>query len=656
MKRASSLICLAMLAGCTPGGDGDAPVPTGSSTIAARGQQVFTVSAWDQTLSMFDQQTGETAEMELSGKPTRIARVGEDELWVTLRGARAVAVLTLDESGLPTETARIATGPEPHGIVASADGSRVYVAVSQADEVVEIDAATRDVLRTWKVQDDPRWLALHPSGKALFVVSAFDADIVRIDLEEGTLSTIPAPDTWRPSDEDPFSDDEVELDPRPTGDPAISPFGDTLVVPVIYADTTTPVEQPDDTEPPASGGGYSSGGASLGGRIGIGRLNPTVVGVPLDPQDGGEGDGPVIAFFVSGADHDGTHRGYISSATFSTDGTKVYATMESADAVAVVDLRPQEGQGMEPSVSNEFTTMSGSGFHFPADGGFYERRQRFVETEGNPSGIAMDGGGNLWVHERGHRSISSIPTAKIEALLDGDEDVQDGLRARRIAARHVVGKSWLDDDVEAGRRLFFSATDRRMAADGAGVSCGTCHMEGRNDGFTWTFEDGVRQTPSLAGPAALTAPVTWTLDVASVAHEAQITSSGRMGGQGLSDTEAARIEAFVAWQAGVDTPRKGEDSELVRLGEEVFGRAEVGCVECHGGEQRTDNDFHDMFGLKHVNTPTLVGVAATAPYLHDGSAPDLRTLMLRVRDGSMGDTSSLSDHELDALVAYLESL
>jgi cytochrome c peroxidase len=81
-----------------------------------------------------------------------------------------------------------------------------------------------------------------------------------------------------------------------------------------------------------------------------------------------------------------------------------------------------------------------------------------------------------------------------------------------------------------------------------------------------------------------------------------------------------------------------------------------GCADCHV-EGRTDRSQHAVldFGVA-TDTPTLQGIGATAPYLHDGSAPTLRDVLLRAGDGSMGDTSGLTEAELDALVAYLERL
>jgi len=57
------------------------------------------------------------------------------------------------------------------------------------------------------------------------------------------------------------------------------------------------------------------------------------------------------------------------------------------------------------------------------------------------------------------------------------------------------------------------------------------------------------------------------------------------------------------------------------------------------------------------NTPSLVGVGHSAPYFHDGSAPTLRDVVTTNNPGDrMGRTSQLPRADVDALVAYLETL
>jgi cytochrome c peroxidase len=53
--------------------------------------------------------------------------------------------------------------------------------------------------------------------------------------------------------------------------------------------------------------------------------------------------------------------------------------------------------------------------------------------------------------------------------------------------------------------------------------------------------------------------------------------------------------------------------------------------------------------------PSLKGIAESAPYFHDGRYATLRDL-LKQSDGKMGQTSHLSEADLEALEAYLRTL
>jgi cytochrome c peroxidase len=220
-----------------------------------------------------------------------------------------------------------------------------------------------------------------------------------------------------------------------------------------------------------------------------------------------------------------------------------------------------------------------------------------------------------------------------------------------------MGPSTLDPNAESGRNLFYSATLPQMAASGAGVSCSTCHFDARNDGLTWAFTTGDRQTPSLAGQVLHTAPVTWTANVDSVASEATITSQGRMGGDELTYTQALQIQSFAGSIRPPILPLQGSEDPAVVRGQAIFEREDVACASCHDPANTfQDGASHKMFGLDNVNTPTLVGVGATAPYLHNGRAETLMDVLELSRSGEMGNTSSLSEEEMADLEAYLLSL
>jgi cytochrome c peroxidase len=212
-----------------------------------------------------------------------------------------------------------------------------------------------------------------------------------------------------------------------------------------------------------------------------------------------------------------------------------------------------------------------------------------------------------------------------------------------------VSDSPLPEEVRLGRELFYSATDPGMTA--GGISCSTCHFEGRSSGVTFNTDEGPRHVPSLAGVVSETVPVTWSSDVQSVGDEAEITVLGRLGGSGVSPEQLGQIESFVDWTRLPDVP--DVDPDAVARGELLF--LDAGCSTCHSGSRFTDNEMHVVRNVS-LNTPTLSGIAGSAPYLHDGSARTLREVLELSNTGDMGYTGGFADNELDDLEAYLRSL
>ena len=58
--------------------------------------------------------------------------------------------------------------------------------------------------------------------------------------------------------------------------------------------------------------------------------------------------------------------------------------------------------------------------------------------------------------------------------------------------------------------------------------------------------------------------------------------------------------------------------------------------------------------LEGLDVPTLRGVWASAPYLHDGSAPTLEAVLMRDTDGLHGP--ALTAPEAESLAAFLRTL
>ena len=676
-----TLLTLPLLAAC--GSLDDSRFATGSSTLAAGTDftTLHVVDADSGVVGSMDADGNEIGRLELGGEPTRIARLG-DKYLVSQRTERSLAVLTQGDDGLTLDS-RIPVGAEPVGVVAAEDGSFAYVAASLSGTVVEIDGSTMELSRSWAIPGEPRWVALHPSENALFVGSAYGSQFHRIDLGTDEVTAFEFPEVRAQA----FSDgSEFAMTPRMTGDLAISPNGKAIAMPVLYVDNTTPV-------PPAGGvfddvgggGGYASNGGT--------RFTGTVVLMDVDTSGGiVEADPAVISLngFVNNGEF-ATVGGYAASLTWATGNEHVFAAMEGAGAVLRVQLYQRErftNGGSEPGLAvpepMPMDDMGDFGEDFFTTGAFVLADQiQFhdvdtVATGAGPRGVASLDWDQVFVHSFMDRSVAKLPVDALPVRNEFGEteeetmpgggmttdvffDEEGGGNAFTAAGGTVLAPDVLSADVRAGRELFYSSVDSRMSSSAAPISCGTCHADGRTDGVTWTFltdsGDTVQlQTPSLAGDVSATAPVTWLSDVATVADEAMLTSQGRMGGNGLGTSDAELVAAYIDWSRAPDAPLAGVDSEAVRRGQALFNSDSTQCSDCHSGDALTDNDTYDMYGLQGVRTRSLVGIAASAPYLHDGSAPTLKGLMERSRDGSMGDTSSLSDAQVDDLVSYLMSL
>lgn len=674
-----TILCAAGALTACSGQLNDARYPTGSnSVVASSDYQALYVTNPDQgTVSKVDVATGDVSEVEVGIEPVRIARAG-DTLFASLRGERALAVLT-EVDGQLTVTDRIELGAEPYGVVADEKGKTVYVASQLGGTVDEIDVETLTVVRSFAVNGQPRFLALHPSGKHLYVGSAMGGILTDLNLKTGEVAELSLPENLGA---DPTTLESVVLTPRITGDLSVSPDGTALAIPALFINNTSPVGAPnpdpvDDDE--MGGDGYAGGGPN-----GTRRFNPSVVLIVTN-QDGKLRTDLNDTLLVQGFGRDQIIASYPSSSTFAPDGETLVLTLEGSDAnlvVSVPDSIGDQGRGsnrgrsMQPAVADiaEFggstlqfgdteTVLTGSA---PRGVAFVDDAQAFVHTgfDYSVADMTFDVAAQRIAERNADNSRTGRGGVTLEEPISMDGDVFDedgefvptGPEPVLAEAAFTVSAEILAPEFAEGRALFYSASNEQMALPGASVSCATCHMGGRNDGLTWQFDEGGRQTPSLAGVVSATAPVTWADDVETVFDEVVLTSQGRMGGDGLTDEQALNVAAYIDSTPLPDTPNRGSTSEAVQRGKELFDSEAVGCVDCHSGEALTDNEVYDMFGIENVRTRGLQGIAASAPYLHDGSAPTLRAVLARAGDGEMGRTSMLSDTEVKDLEAYLKSL
>jgi mono/diheme cytochrome c family protein len=152
---------------------------------------------------------------------------------------------------------------------------------------------------------------------------------------------------------------------------------------------------------------------------------------------------------------------------------------------------------------------------------------------------------------------------------------------------------------------------------------------------------------------ATTAPYHWDGALADLpAFSSRMVN--QMGGSGLSRIDVTDLSAYLGTVSPPDNPAAGRLAPgLVARGQTLFAER---CEGCHAGAALTDGLSHPTLSAvaPRLNTPSLKGVFSTAPYLHDGSAPNLRDVFTNAR-GSMAqhDQRGLSPADLEALEAFV---
>jgi cytochrome c peroxidase len=108
---------------------------------------------------------------------------------------------------------------------------------------------------------------------------------------------------------------------------------------------------------------------------------------------------------------------------------------------------------------------------------------------------------------------------------------------------------------------------------------------------------------------------------------------------------------------------EGRLSPKAQRGQALFVSKRVACHRCHPAPHYTDLRMHDV-GTRNRNehsgrfdTPTLIEVWRTAPYLHDGRYTTVKQLLVDGRHGLKSSrTGELTEQEIEELAEFVLSL
>lgn len=626
MSRLLPLLLLVAVS-CTP--PTVTPRSSGSVAVSNDDALLFVVDADHDLLIVIDTKTRSVVRQTPVGhQPERVLVAPDGAVFVSSRGARTVTRLS---AGGEVVEATATVGAEPVGLALSADRSQLLVANSMSGTLSMLDAKTLEVRRELTVGGQPWAVTATGDGKKLYVSDFTNGAVRVVDLDRGgdVSLTLEQP----PEAECAFGTTGNRT-PAQAADVVLSPEGDRVYVAHVQSRTGVATDFQNSLRLAVAPALSTIETSNDTVRRDVAR---TFDG--LTSQSTSDIDFPA-ALLSTNLDQGcqetrgGTGMDAPSSLVVDGMGQWIFVADHNSNAVAVVSATGR----VDPS------------YRVPERG-----ISDVVRVGARPTGIAVSGDlRRAWVHNSLDYTVSVVET-------------RDG----KLEQTFVIpfGRSALPVEVERGRRLFYSAVDARLTEpEFGGVSCSSCHPNGSTDGLSWVLPSErtttttwtapraglpARNTPPLWGVAG-TAPYHWDGAIADLpAFSARMVN--QMGGSGLSRIDVSDLSAYMNTLKLPDNPAAGRLAPaLVSRGAQLFAQR---CESCHAGETLTDGKAHlSAVGWLNLDTPSLRGAFATAPYLHDGSAATLRLVLTAPRTTMLEhDQRSLSAADLEALEAFVST-
>jgi YVTN family beta-propeller protein len=587
-----------------------APGSTASSTIAlySSTQRVFVVNPDNDTVTAVDLSTDTAVwEVPVGSHPASVALGADGSLWVVCRDSDTIVVLS-SASGSTLGEIPLDYGAAPVALAATLDGATMLVSLEGQRSLARFDVGSRMQTGSVALGPWPRAIAVTADGSRALVTRFISGE------HEGSVYDV-------------------------------SLAGSMSLTRIVR------LGRDHSTDGSASGRGVPNYLAGIridpdGARAWVvGKKDNTTRGTFFAPTMVPGQDSTVRAMLalidLSANQEDSSLRLDIdnsdspSAIAFSPRGDYAFLALQGNNQVAVVDVLDFLRQDSPGTVHSRWSTGLA------------------------PQGVAMDDASGALVSQNFMgRSVTAFDAA---AFLDsGSLNVPSATTA-------TVEVEMLEPDVLQGKRVFYDASDTRMSAEGY-MSCATCHLDGGHDGRTWDFTnrgEGFRNTSDLRGRAGTGhGNVHWTANFDEI-QDFEGDIRGFFGGSGFLDDAdfAATIDplgvmkvglnddldalaAYVGSLAAESLPRSpernpdGTRGAAAEAGAALF--ASEGCADCHvPAADYTDRTMHDVGTLRAssgerlggpllgIETPTLLGAHASAPYFHDGSAATLADVFTR---------------------------
>lgn len=226
-----------------------------------------------------------------------------------------------------------------------------------------------------------------------------------------------------------------------------------------------------------------------------------------------------------------------------------------------------------------------------------------------------------------------------------------------------LGPSPVMDIVRKGEMIFHDASRCYEKWQ----SCISCHPDGRSDTLNWDLINDGMNNPKNTKSMLLSheTPPAMVTGVRADAETAVRSGVKSILFATVIEEDALAMDEYLKSLRAVPSPYlvNGELSESAKRGKRIFNSSRSGCADCHPKPLFTDLTLHDV-GTRNLvdhhskfDTPTLVEIWRTAPYLHDGRYKTIKELIVDGKHyNNHGQLDKLSEQEIDDLVEYVLSL
>jgi YVTN family beta-propeller protein len=601
--------------------------------------RLWVVNPDNDSVTVFDAITrSKLAEINVGRAPRTIARAPDGRMWVA--NAESASLTILNTNFTVAQSVTLPRGSRPFGVVFDPAGQYAYVTLETAGWILKLHPTTGAVVAMLDVGPNVRHLSI-------------TADSTRLLASRFITPPLPGESTANP---------QTMIGGTHYG-------GEVAVIALASFTKTNTVILEHSEEPDTS---VSARGI------------PNYLGAAVISPDGKSAWVP--------SKQDNIKRGLLRN------GGELNHDLSIRSIVSRIDLPTQTGDmdgrvdfdnaGIASSSAFDplgiflFTALEGSREVGVVDAVGKQEILRFAAGRAPQALVLSPDGRTLFVHNFMDRTLS---VHDLNALANGQ-----GTPPPAPAILSCVTTEKLSPEVLLGKQLFYDAQDNRIALQQY-ISCAACHNDGGQDGRVWDFTqfgEGLRNTTTLRGHGGTNqGPLHWTGNFDEVQDfEGQIRNfAGGIGlmsdalfhagtrSQPLGDSKAglsADLDALAAYLTSLnkngDSPDRNPDGTFTAAalaGQTVF--QQQNCLQCHAGPQFTDsalNVLHNIGTLKPssgkrlnatltgLDTPTLRGLWANAPYLHDGTAATLAEAI------TAHTNVTVSAIEITNLVAFLRQL